>query len=78
MTAGWLRGAAVIGLGLAAIGCSRPPNLVVAHDPLPPPSPAFAARCYSSPTIFHGYASACRAVVAPALLEERTVIRTKG
>jgi hypothetical protein len=51
---------------------------VVAHDPLPPPSPAFAARCHSSPTIFHGYASACRPIASPLGVEDRAIIRTKG
>ena len=76
--AGWLRWAAALGLGLAATACSRPPNPVVAHDPIPPPSAAFAARCYSSPTIFHGYASACRPIARPVVIEERTVVRARG
>jgi hypothetical protein len=70
------RGIAALALALAAAACSRPPNPVVAHDPIPPPSPAYAARCYSSPTIFHGYAGACRPILRP--VEERVIVRASG
>jgi hypothetical protein len=78
MAVEWLRGAAMLGLGLAATACSRPANPVVAHDPLPPPSLAYAARCYASWSIFHGRPAACLPIVAPAALEERTVVRARG
>ena len=63
---------------LSAAACSRPPNLVVAHDPIPPPPPGYRAICSSSPTIFYGFVSTCLPVQAPAVIEERTVVRSKG
>ena len=78
MAAGWLRWTALLGLGLAATACSRSPNPVVAHDPLPPPSAAYAARCYASPSIFHGRPAACLPIARPALLEEGVAIRARG
>lgn len=76
--AGWLRRAVILGGALAAAACSRPPNPVVAHDPIPQPPLAYRATCASVPTIFHGYWSHCAATVAPAAIEERTVVRAKG
>ena len=64
-------------LGAAALaGCSRTPNPVVAHDPIPQPPPGYYARCVSTPTIFHGYISGCRPGLKPAV--EETVVRGKG
>jgi hypothetical protein len=64
---------------LAAAGlcaCSRPPNPVVAHDPIPQPPPGYAVRCSSTPFILNGYITHCTPGLKP--LEERVIVRAKG
>jgi hypothetical protein len=64
---------------LAAAGlcaCSRPPNPVVAHDPIPQPPPGYAVRCSSTPFVLNGYLTHCTPGLKP--VEERVVVRAKG
>jgi hypothetical protein len=64
---------------LAAAGlcaCSRPPNPVVAHDPIPQPPPGYAVRCSSTPFILNGYIAYCIPGLKP--VEERVIVRAKG
>ena len=64
---------------LAAAGlcaCSRPPNPVIAHDPIPQPPPGYAVRCSSTPFILNGYITHCTPGLKP--VEERVIVRAKG
>jgi hypothetical protein len=76
MTRHMIKGAIVLAT-LCAAGCSLPPNLVVARDPIPPPPPDYKVVC-SSVTVppFKDVVSHCRP--APAKVETRTVVRAKG
>jgi len=73
--AGVTRWAVLLGAaGLCA--CSRQPNPVVAHDPIPQPPPGYAVRCSSTPFILNGYITRC----TPGLkaIEEGLIVRAKG
>lgn len=76
--AGWARAAMILGGALAAASCSRPPNPVVAHDPIPQPPPGYVVTCGAFPVILHGYWAYCAPGQRPAVIEERTLVRTKG
>jgi hypothetical protein len=78
MTGRWLKFMLVWLAGLSAAACSRPPNPVVAHDPIPEPPPGYRVVCSSSPTIFYGFSSACAPGQRPVLIEERTTVRVRG
>jgi hypothetical protein len=71
---GW---AALLIAGASAAGCSRSPLPVIAHDPIPPPSAAYAARCYASVSILNSRPAACLPIVRP-LIEEEVVVPAKG
>jgi hypothetical protein len=71
------RWAGFVALSLAA-ACSRAPNPVVAHDPIPQPPPGYAVRCSSTPFVLNGYISRCTPGYKPAVIEERAVVRAKG
>jgi hypothetical protein len=78
MKARWLK-LILVGLaGLSAAACSRAPNPVIAHDPIPEPPPGYKVVCSSSPFIFHGFVSSCQPGQRPVLVEERVVVRAKG
>jgi hypothetical protein len=47
--------AAIICLCAAACGA----NPIIARDPIPPPDPAYAAICHSSPSILNSYVTTC-------------------
>ena len=66
----------VLGAALSVAACSRAPNPVVAHDPIPQPPPGYAVRCSATPFIFNGYLATCTPGIRP--VEERTVVRAKG
>ena len=72
------RWAGFVALSLSAAACSRAPNPVVAHDPIPQPPPGYAVRCSSTPFILNGYISRCTPGYRPAVIEERAVVRAKG
>ena len=69
---------AVLALGLSAAACSRTPNPVVAHDPIPQPPAGYAVQCSSTPFIFNGYITRCTPGYKPGTVEERVVVRAKG
>jgi hypothetical protein len=62
---------------LSASACSRTPNPVVAHDPIPQPPPGYAVRCSSTPFILNGYISRCTPG-RKGVIDERTVVRARG
>ena len=72
--------AGCLSLGLGALGaCSLPPNLVVARDPVPPPSPQTRIACVSTPpVILNTVISSCKPVERRRVIERRTVVRAKG
>jgi hypothetical protein len=72
--AGWAVFAAA---ALSAGACSRTPNPVVAHDPVPQPPPGYAVRCTSTPFILNGYISRCTPG-RKGVIEERTFVRARG
>jgi hypothetical protein len=71
-----IHGAALFGTLCFAGGCSLPPNLVVARDPIPPPPPGYRVECGSHPILFDAYIGTCREV--PVRTERRVVVRAKG
>ena len=75
--AGFARWAGLLGAALSAAACSRAPNPVVAHDPIPQPPPGYAVRCSSTPFILNGYISRCTPG-RKGVIEERAVVRAKG
>jgi hypothetical protein len=78
MDARWLK-LALLGLaGLCAAACSRAPNPVIAHDPIPPPPPGYKVVCVSAPFIFHGFVAHCQPGERPVIVEERVVVRARG
>ncbi len=70
-----------VGIGFLAmtglVGCSQPPNPVIARDPIPPPPAGYTVLCRSHPVILNGYFSHC-APAAPAIERGQAVIRAKG
>jgi hypothetical protein len=70
-----IHGAALFG-ALCLAGCSLPPNLVVARDPIPPPPPGYRVTCDTYPFLFETAIGNCREV--PVRTERRVVVRAKG
>ena len=78
MRDGGLKLVLVLLAGLSAAACSRPPNPVIAHDPVPPPPPGYKVVCSSTPFIFYSFITTCAAGQTPVLVKEGTVVRAKG
>ncbi len=79
MTRHMIKGAIALATLIGAGACSLPPNLVVARDPIPPPSPDYKVVCSSFGVPgFKDHISHCRPAAVPAKVERRTVIRAKG
>ena len=62
------------GLILAASGCTRAPNPVVARDPIQPPPPGYAVSCETSRWPLGIVQSRC----APAASGGAVVLRTRS
>ena len=63
---------AVLLAAASLCACSRPPNPVVAHDPIPQPPPGYAVRCSSTPFILNGYITHCTPGLKP--VEEGVIL----
>jgi hypothetical protein len=72
-----IHGAALAATLCLTGGCSLPPNLVVARDPIPPPPPGYRVKCDTYPFLFETAIGDCREVV-PVRTERRVVVRAKG
>lgn len=66
---------ALAAAGLLAVGGCGTPNPIIARDPIAQPPRGYRVECYSSPSLFNAYPTACRPVV-PLPPERRVVLKT--
>ncbi len=68
----------LVAAGLLTSACAGGQNLVVARDPIPPPSANFAVVCRSTGLILNAYYSSCTPILRGGVITRRTVVRARG